>query len=218
MKEHPIIESSDSVRAILDGRKTQTRRIVDWKKIAKQTGCTKGLLFYSETFNSWAVDGNGGADICLIKCPYGKVGDKLWVRESFWNKGYWKTDKDFKKHWFIWPEPEEKIDFYYDADGEPTGVRGSYSPYGSPIYLRKHPSIHMKKEYARIWLEITGVRVERVQDINYDDTIAEGYSIKEVGIKAEYHWFKDLWDSINKKRGFSWKKNPWVWVIEFKKA
>lgn len=186
MKETGIIFTGELIPKILDGSKTHTRRIMKPQPEKILQGDWSEL------------------------CPYGKAGDLLWVREAYWNKGYWETDKNFKKHWIIWPQPEEKVDFYYDADGEPDNIRGSYNPWGSPIYLRKHPSIHMKKEDSRIWLEITGIRVERVQDITTEDCIAEGYQGQRTDAAEKVaDWWINLWDSINAKPKKS-KHNPYT--------
>jgi hypothetical protein len=189
--ERPILFSGEMVRAILDGRKTQTRRVVDFKRIAKQTGCTKGRLAYSPTFESWGVfDGNGAADLCLVDCPYGAPGDTLWVRETCMITGTAVS---------------------YRADGE-------MLPHFREQGCKWRPSIHMPRWAARILLEVTAVRVERLQEISEADAIAEG-------CKATHHGdgssatdaYQYLWDSINGKReGCSWDANPWVWVIEFR--
>ena len=185
MKEKPVIFSSEMVRAILDGRKTQTRRICKF-----------------EATDSWGIEClvQNGVYFCLmdradipsqrVDCPYGQVGDRLWVKETQWRNGGWV------------------------ADG-PSPLRND----------SKIPSIFMKKIYARIWLEITSIRVERVQDISETDAIEEGVECRcDVG-RSEFdqcfltfrEHFAMLWDSLNAKRGYGLDKNPWVWVIEFKK-
>jgi hypothetical protein len=228
MAERPIIFTAESVRAILDGRKTQTRRVIKPQPIREEPW----LVLRSKKF--FLVDGKACSEFKTnsasffteiykgFKCPYGVVGDRLWVRETYWDKGYWKTDENFKRHWVRWL-PEETIDFYYDADGEPTEIRGSYSPFGACIHLRKHPAIHMMKKYARLWLEITGIRVERVQDIGEEDAKAEGVApmtwINHPKCKPCYTVvFSALWDSLNAKRGYGWESNPWVWCLNFRKV
>ena len=195
----PILFNSEMVRAILDGRKTQTRRICKAKSSTPLSG-----------YSGEALD-------ALIRhhSPYGKVGDKLWVRESWWDKGYWETDKNFKRHWIRF-RPEEKIDFYYSADGDPTEIRGSYNSVGPCIYLRKHPSIHMFKKYARIFLEITDIRVERVQDITHADILKEGIIVdpkRAYPDSIKNDWI-ELWNSIHGKDVGKIR----VWVIEFKRV
>jgi len=161
MSDKPIIFNSESIRGILDGRKTQTRWAIKLKDSKDDCCWCYGEGFeYIECGNEYS-----GYDYrmpCRCRMPHScyRVGDRLWVRETYWDKGYWETDKDYKRHWVLY-RPEEKIDFYYDADGKPDEIRGSYTPFGSCMYLRKHPSIHMKKKDARIWLDVTGVRFER---------------------------------------------------------
>jgi len=210
------------VRAILEGRKTQTRRCVNWKNIARQSGCRSGKLAYSDTFKSWAVFGGSEADVCLVDCPYGEIGDRLWVREKW--APYYYSDKSTSivyaadcndnkigashyRNLIDWPTPIEKR--------KPLGGCGYYD------VVRWYPYIFMYREYSRINLEITGIRVERLQDISDEDAIAEGvnpYTAPEELYSNPVAAFADLWDSINEKRGIGWTVNPFVWVIEFKKV
>lgn len=158
MIERPILFSGEMVRAILAGRKTQTRRVI------------------------WAIRRVTG-------CPYGEPGDRLWVRERF----YVQPE--------LWAEGHGPQPVEYAADvADPRMVED---------YVGK-PSIHMPRWASRITLEITGRRMQRVQDISEADAAAEG-----VGSREE---FAALWDAINVKRGYAWVTNPLVWVIEFKRA
>lgn len=204
MNERPIIFCDEMVRAILDDRKTQTRRVIlpqpkdedmPLKPILRKRmvgGLAEG--YYDGT---WSYDGDPMNT--QYKCPYGKVGDLLWVREGWLHFG----DKNY---------PSQRAVMYktnYDAKES--------KKFKSPIF--------MPKWAARIWLEITGIRVERLQDITEDGAKGEGAkACYPYGKKFEYQpnpsWhsgFKILWDSLNAKRGFGWDTNPWVWVIEFKK-
>jgi hypothetical protein len=188
-KETPIIFSTPMVQAILEGGKTMTRRVV---KCAPYSGS-------EEELPTQYIDGN-------ITCPYGQVGDKLWVRETFavirddlfggTRHQQYKADRPYDKYPGDWPEDEAK---------------------GNPDAPKWKPSIHMPKKYARIWLEITDVRVERLQSIENLDALAEGmhidWSVENNPIKQ----FQKLWDSINGKK-HPWESNPWVWIIEFKKC
>lgn len=198
MKDRPIIFSTPMVQAILGGNKSQTRRIVNFKKIAKRSGCTNGTLAYSDTFKSWAVfDGNGDADLCLVNCPYGEIGDRLWVREPF----------------SVYRHPVFPV-VHYKAD-DPTDRS-----------LKYKPSIHMFRWQSRITLQITNIRVARLQDISGDDCISEGidrfasafrnYSEESAWITSPKHSYKSLWNKIN--GADSWDLNPFVWVIEFKRV
>lgn len=162
LKERPILMSAPMVRAILEGRKTQTRRV------AKITS----------------------------RCPHGVPGDRLWVRETCERRPFCAGSK--------------AICVAYSADGEsvldPVGF--DYSCWWKRG--EKLPSIFMPRWASRITLEVTGVRVERVQEINQVDALAEGTQGK--------HSYAELWDSLNAKRGFGWDTNPWVWVLEFKRV
>lgn len=174
MRERPILFIAEMVRAILDGRKTQTRRVIK---------APKGF----EVRDAGVEFG----------CPYGQPGDRLWVRESF----------------AIGPRDKDVIfaaDKKWDVDGKPLPPAGSVWK----------PSIFMPHWASRIILEITGVRVERVQAISEEDAYAEGRSLNDECDPVSRpggNWFRKLWDSLNAKRGFGWDVNPWAWVIEFKR-
>jgi hypothetical protein len=156
----------------------------------------------------------------LIKCkaPLGKVGDLLYVRET-WKL---KTGLQHDHHsWIHYKAGGKKLIHW--QDGHRLGEK-----YGLLTETKWKPSIHMPKWASRIWLEITGVRVERVQDIKVHDCIREGviHSVSSATGRLnldrsheQTKWdFETLWDSINKKRGYGWEVNPWVWVYEFKKV
>ena len=201
MKERPILFNSEMVRAILrdENPKTQTRRPVDFKRIVKESGCTRGKLAWSNLLNSWAVyDGSGpeeSAHIAAVRCPFGSVGDRLWVRETFYNDIPGERDLEH---------------VYYHADGEccqqiPECQCASVGP--TPW----KPSIHMPRWASRITLEITNVRVERLRDISLADVFAEGCCLSTD--KTNLTDFQNLWDSIYG----NWNENPFVWAITFKK-
>lgn len=239
MKERPILFNGDMVRAILDGHKTQTRRVVDVSKIKPSTWKHEGI----ETIRPVAELGWNHKDQWQAKtnrynvwskgflCPYGKVGDRLWVRESGW-KPKEPTLRDLRDGADTWPK------YVYAADGVSDWEKEQFKDWG----WRSRPSIHMPRWASRITLEITSVRVERVQDISETDAIAEGinptvfdeFDIAEikfedpecleakvldilgpVQIPAKVN-FMTLWDKINGKT-HSWASNPFVWVLEFKR-
>ncbi|GFZ67435.1 hypothetical protein PSE10B_39570 [Pseudomonas amygdali pv. eriobotryae] len=191
-KERPILFSAPMVCAILEGRKTVTRREV--KKPAALDCLAAG---FEPAF--LALPGN--ADLC----PYGKVGDRLWVRES------WQADaqvNDVAPRELSHGEP-----LHYPADG---ALRQTGCSMITPGKTR--PSIHMPRWVSRILLEITDVRVERLQDISEEQAKAEG-PIWPVAEHLEMAWrvqFRTLWESINGAE--NWKANPWVWVVEFKRV
>ena len=205
MKERPILFSAPMVRAILDGSKTQTRRVVK----------PQPQMVTNHTISTW--DGPPAALQYQLErmgrgCPYGKPGDRLWVREAF--LGWYKTaDKSFSHV------------AAYRADG-----------YELEASERWTPSIHMPRAASRITLEVTGVRVERLQDISEADAIAEGIDrAPSMGKPGAFQWcdyrlprdpsewfndpvrsYQSLWDLINGPG--SWDANPWVWVVELKRT
>lgn len=180
MSERQIIFSTPMVKAILDGRKTQTRRVVKPQAEKYNSVLLKPYIIYP-CDNIYEF-----GDFCEpIKCPYGQPGDVLWVRET-------------------WTEIENRILYKSDLYNESCGE----------LTIKWKPSIHMPRKYARIFLEVTNIRVERVQDITNDDAKAEGIIRPDELYIAQ---FPALWNSINDKRGFGWSVNPWVWVVEFKR-
>ncbi len=203
MKERPIIFNSDMVRAILDGRKTQTRRIIKpqpdvTEQELKEVGAwVEGMTLSDHVNSAWQ---NGFID---VQCPFGVIGDRLWVRETF----ALALPTAFGD---IVPkviDPENK---------------NSSAIFRASFNLRWafgwKPSIHMPRWASRINLEITNVRVERLKDISEEDAKAEGCvnSLHLQGGRFANENFAWLWQSIYGEE--SWFANPWVWVIEFDRA
>lgn len=188
IKERPIIFSWPMVRALLEGRKTQTRRIV---KVPSYIDADPGPYSDIEECSCEAASyphlcGIGkvsGCQVC-IHCPYGKPGDRLWVRETF--RFCDGQHVEFKANT---PELES-------------------SEWRSPI--------HMPRRACRLSLEITDVRVERVQNISEEDAHAEGFGVA-FGPGMFSRAFDSYWEEINGKTT-PWSSNPWVWVISFKRA
>ena len=186
MKERPILFSGPMVRVILDGRKTMTRMVVK-----PQPTVDHGLVFEGIALGKF-----GAVSDSVIACPYGTIGDRLWVRET------WATTEQAGVH----PSDAEILYRATDPDWETwDGWRWS-------------PSIFMPRWASRLTLRIMSVSVERVQDITEADAKAEGV-VPVPGTEGNshsYRWpFCLLWDSINAGRGFGWDANPWVWVIGF---
>ncbi|EJD6640751.1 hypothetical protein NPI44_004359 [Citrobacter freundii] len=185
MKERGMIFNAEMVRALLDGRKTQTRRPIKWK----QTRFTEIGEREDGSKWPWSEDVEHACDF-WHPCPFGAVGDRIWVRETF----------------CAVPDHEEPAGcsaLLYAADGN--------GPYG-----KWTPSIHMPRWASRILLEITSVRVERLHDMNETDSLAEGIQFSPYPL-VSLNEFALLWESIyNVDPSKSWKANPWVWVIEFK--
>jgi hypothetical protein len=213
MKEHPILFSGEMVRAILDGRKTQTRRTRGLEQMNrhpdlydKTTVDADGKVLMRHKDGSWVI--NWG------KSPYGIPGDQLWVRET-WG-AVWPDD---------YPVPLEqcKIEYRADLPSGSTDYPGAWpadDAKGNDDAPKWRSSMFMHRKFSRILLEIVSVRVERVREISHQDLFAEGiYQPRPEGwleweLREEY---QNLWDRLNGKRGYSWDSNPWTWVIEFKR-
>jgi len=219
MKERPILFSSPMIRAILAGQKTQTRRVIKPQPMLEPARASN----YGELGFMWESN-SGKAGIFMpsnFKCKYGNVGDSLWVRETF--ARIWKQDGciDVEREC-----PCDGCETEYRADTE-SAVPGGWDAIDKEDWgedtPRWKPSIHMRREYSRINLEIIGLRVEHLQDITGVDILREGvrnsYSNPKMGERFESMQrmaFQELWEKINGPD--SWIKNPWVWVVEFKRS
>lgn len=216
MKERPILFSGPMVRALLDGTKTQTRRVVKWRGLEPGINLQFTGLSVERSGSNWVLTSptRTSHEYRSIPqpCPYGKLGDRLWVRET-WSQ---PTTLD--------PGPT-----FYLAD-YPACVPAGFENVPAADGITWKPSIHMFRNDSRILLEVTDVRVERLQEISEADAIAEGIHPYAVyGGKVE-SWkgaetlecarvspidaYRDLWESIN--GADSWAANPFCWVIEFK--
>ncbi len=213
-----MIFNGEMVRAILDGRKTQTRRIM--KIQPEHSGL--GLRRVTDSKNG-SDDGKyfwSSSDACGLKarsksftCPFGVVGDRIWVRETFQGPLF---DYEQMESYLDDSSKFEKPEFcQYAADGKPAPEY-----YDADDNLRHgwRPSIHMPRWASRILLEITDVRVERLASVSDEDAGKEGYPADPSpfgGPMDKWLWFRQLWDGIYPEQSF--KHNPWVWVIEFKR-
>jgi hypothetical protein len=238
VRERPILMSAPMVRAVLDGTKTQTRRVVLPQPVKRgrgpdnapvgeislrpdelPTGPENGWLF-CEQVSRGQRRYMGAETFVRENCPFGQPGDRLWVRETF--------------------SLNHSIHYAHHNNRGTTGMlyRASWERnadvYGRPFEgeRRWRPSIHMPRWASRITLELTGVRVERVQDISEADAIAEGVEpVVTMGTHRTFvnyapglpahllarDSYRTLWDSLNEKRGYGWDANPWVWVLEFRR-
>ena len=211
MKERPILFSAPMVRALLAGTKTQTRRVMKPQLVY---GTVAGL------FNSWYLprsEGGGtlypnGKEKILGTCPYGQPGDRLWVRETFA-----RIDGQTRP----WIETDYQATYTHgDRLGDTLGIKKRWTP-----------SIHMPRHASRITLEVTGVRVERLQDISEADAMADGttpipdpcdherLACADIGCSGPQPYragFRALWQGINGPG--SWEENPWVWVVQFNRV
>lgn len=226
MKEIPILFSGPMVRAILEGRKTQTRRIV--KEPTQYNQAIKALDgSCSHKFVKRFGNGVGMAHSGWVKCPLGKPGDRLWVKET-WQYYGWTEDgepfiryaadgKSKLKHVNNDDWAERIWDIFYDLSAPE-----NYNIDNHARDRRWRPSIYMPRWASRITLRITGIRVERLQDISDDNARAEGIAVPAPppggGYTLPIPQFRNLWDSIYGKRpGSSWNDNPWVWVVGFER-
>ncbi|MBW6333091.1 hypothetical protein ACV36R_29240 [Pseudomonas aeruginosa] len=195
-RERPILFNDQMVRAILDGRKTVTRRVMK-----PQPDFLGSMVDPNTPFKP--LDAGLHA---RITCPYGEPGDRLWVRET-WGlqvRSYGGGAGEFIVYRATNP------DAIYCRSSE-----------GREYPVKWKPSIHMRRHSSRILLEITAVRVERLQDISNDQAIAEGIDTHPMGFYGNGcitagGAFLELWESINGDG--RWADNPWVWVIEFKRV
>lgn len=241
MKERPILFSAPMIRALLDGRKTQTRRVITTGKRAPWHQMEPVFLAHRWTVaphprgGFWAIDvPNASTEVMDrppgndtgFQCPYGQPGDRLWVRENGWEPPVAPTIDQIAGGADTWQ-------YVYDADGVSEGDREDFRNWK----WKRRPSIHMPRWASRITLEVTGVRVERVQSITPADAVAEG--AHEVLLTPDHPLREDayargsdfkgqrfagardayaaIWDALNAKRGYPWSANPWVWIIEFKR-
>ena len=201
----PILFSTPMVKAILDGRKTQTRRLF---KVNKQTITAEESVFFDVEIGEAVYNSIGG--VSWWQCPYGNVGDILWVRETFYEPLFEKLNGKY----------------YYKADLEEQGWNFKWKP-----------SLFMPKEACRLFLKVKSVGVERLQDISHEDAVAEGIEYIDIeepftmgyklygkhripdllGRKAvtgtSIESYQTLWENINGRD--SWDSNPYVWVISF---
>ena len=227
MKERPIIFNAEMVRAILDGRKTQTRRFVPEWQLPRLTKQDAGdypdtrWMAIAQRDRRWgfgvfgATEESCAAQLTESLCPFGSRDDRLWVRETFAVGLCTKSTMAYRA-----THKPEDLDEGWDER------------------IRWKPSIHMPRWASRIQLEITDARVERLKDISNNDAQAEGMTFTDYGLdrfgnqrpgwlwrKSSHHeeclgsakWaFANLWESIYGEE--SWRSNPWVWVIEFKRV
>jgi hypothetical protein len=236
MKERPIIFSAPMVRAFLAGTKTQTRRVVKLPRAPDHLGQWEPFWFGgagckdsrgNPISGRWTIGhSRTGA---IIGCPYGGARDRLWVREAFRfpssldrlspaDVGEKAVDAGYAGPW---------APTLYEADGARTGSWSTFhTPPTDTVPGKLRNSLHMPRWASRITLELTEVRVERLQDISVADAIAEGAppshpSIDVISREFGYpdftrSWYaQQLWEQINGPG--SWKANPWVWALSFKR-
>lgn len=213
LKERPILFSAPMVRALLAGTKTQTRRVV---KLASLKPSRSAPYEWELTECNGDVTCYTAAQLVEKKCPYGRPGDRLWVREAFaLAPACSDPDPDFEDDWHVVYRASES-----DPDAKWIGEDGiAVSPW--------KPSIHMPRWASRITLAITEVRVQRLHDLTEEEARAEGverhdddgvtyYGPLNNGHACARVEFERLWNEIN--GADSWVANPWVWAISFKRV
>lgn len=217
MKERPILMSAPMVRAILDGRKTQTRRVIKVQPSSSDLQISTLIDAYIDRKNIGKSHWVRLEDLNIVyddrvffSCPFGKVGDGLWVRENWQHSNY--PDGPY--------EPDCHIFYRADYMDDQLGADLEKSP--DRIRRKWKPSIHMPRMASRILLEITNISVERLQDISEADAIDEGVNVHPDhhgkppnSIYSPVDAYRDLFESIYGEG--SWNLNPYVWVIEFNK-
>jgi len=223
--ERPILFSGPLVLALLNGAKTETRRVV--KRPSKCSAADYDDALRKAARRGWPGAMKTGPEdglVWAIRCPYGEVGDVLWVREA------WATAAMLDKH-----SPSTigamALDAGYSAPGVPVwyaadgafNVIDTFAAAGPAIWGSRgkgRPSIHMPRWVSRIRLRVVETRIERLQQITAGAAIAEGIDVSDCErdpLKFALERFETLWDGINSKReGASWADDPWVWVVRFK--
>lgn len=206
MTERPILMSGAMVRARLRevDPKTQTRRVV----MPQPPADFKPQLMSLGWF--WVRSGELVQEHRPFRCPYGAAGDRLWVRETLGVTAQGDCEYMADRQEIDDPRAAALCERYGDSYhfSEVKGV----------------PSIFMPRWACRLVLEVTDVRVERLQDITWKDAFAEGFEPQPVSADPHVHrdaardWYMDLWDELNAERGFGWKVNPYVWVVSFRRA
>lgn len=211
MKEHPILFSAPMVRAILDGRKTVTRRVVKPQPVA---GVRYPSVVATPRHNG-LEDGHGRE----LRSRFGMPGDRLWVRET-WAP---QPGKEYTLTQPVYEGGKDPDKLCYRADEQPLSAGEDALCYGVSVW---RPSIHMPRWASRLQLDVVSVRLERLQEITEGDAFAEGVeanpyvmadgTVDDMMSISAIANFAELWESINGKRpGCAWFDNPWVWRVEF---
>lgn len=236
VRERPILMSGPMVRAILDGRKTQTRRVMLPQPNRDDLDAPYPVAHSHITFLD-VVEKPDYYARCNSVRNYGATGDRLWVRETW----------GVVRMWSLTHRVPPRDEVVYRA-GKIMGIPPAEAPYTADRFTREwrddfkparwRPSIHMPRRHSRLALELTGVRVERLADCSEGDALAEGVVVGGPDIEGHTRYraaretafvddgwrfsaraaFEDSWDSLNAARGYGWAANPWVWVLDFKRV
>ena len=227
-RERPILFSGPMVRAIRAGAKTQTRRVVRFRLEGPVVRVTEHGPFRDQPANlqAWSADHEYEGGIRVeqgIRCPYGLVGDRLWVREAFYCDHIWVGDyagtascDGLKVDDRAAIEEKWRSMLYYGADG-PLADQEEWAEETPGL----RPSIFMPRWASRLLLEVEAVRLERLDDtISNHDLRAEGavWVRDEAGEKVgALPYFRSRWNELNDERGAPWSARPWVWVVTFRR-
>ncbi|WP_080765650.1 morphogenetic protein [Pseudomonas lactis] len=230
IKERPILFSAPMVRAILEGRKTVTRRAVKPQPEVRMVDMIGPMLTFKNKRGGHWLYPNAKAQI-IADCPYGKPGDRLWVRETFallgnedgccidWQDNLVKGDERGAARIYRASCPPGD----YGLNQIPAKAEWKPDTEAMEYDGAWRPSIHMPRWASRILLEITDVRVERLQDISRADIRAEGLQcppeLASDDVSPNYRdWYPAAWRELWESTGGNWDANPWVWVVEFKRV
>ena len=249
VKERPIIFSGEMVKAILDGKKTMTRRAVKTQPRDECTEIATSACFGHVEYRSTSEDRQTQSILAKIKCPYGKIGDRLWVREAYTVTG-WNCDDGSVYIKYLADGHEQYFD--NETDEMECAIDSLVASVCKELDKRKVPMLNdeaydcsldenkprnrspmfMPRFASRLLLEITDIRVERLNDISEADCEKEGFrfyplsricfkpcSTKHPSGHGSNNYksiFGEYWDTLNAKKGYQWSSNPWVWVVEFK--
>lgn len=239
VKEKPILFSAESVRAILDDRKSVTRRVIKQQPPLE----TSAAQYNPSAFNpdrGWYFRPFGGR----AKCPFGQPGDRLWVRETWKYLG----TRNAQPNGPLTDDYIQTVVQYAASEDTVCMIDGNFRTRPSWFREGNLSPIHMPRWASRITLEVTGVRVERLQEITNEDAIAEGLkpergcrslpALNPTPLPIGTAWscpvedtsntiyppdlatwpFRTMWDALNVKRGYGWDVNQWVFVIEFRRT
>jgi hypothetical protein len=208
IKERPILFNGDMVRAILIGQKTQTRRPIKNLPECTLLDMKRDPKAQDPYMAEWLLKN--------IKCPFGQVGDRLYVRETWRHWVDYDQEgkiEDWARQVYVAYRATPRVGFR----PEPDKKRIVFLDESTPLEYNKNllgpwkPSLHMPRWASRILLEIDEIKVERIQEISGSDAYAEGFQAVE-----EFNGcFRSVWDSIYEGQGLGWEVNPYVWVVKF---
>lgn len=233
MKERPILYSTPMVKSLLLDLKTMTRRIINPQPVIDTDS---GYVYFNK--HKYAFDIHNWKEECLIACPYGQIGNVLWVRETHYRKGIWIKNGFTKKGNQKWKFVASDNVILYENSQPTLFEKSRNKKYPGKEMWYKRLARFMPRSAARIFLEIKNIKVEKLNDISREDAIAEGigrWTEERLRSKPTHYQvyyqenprdpdfyssnpidsYESLWQSLHGKD--AWKENPWVWAVDFKK-